>query len=713
MERARSHPTPSYWIEPDLASSMTQAGVLAGINRNAKRVLVVGTGPEADHLHGLKVTELGAESVGRFTSSWDSLGVQLAANEFRADCILGVRGKPPLPPAGRRDPPKRRKSDDQTPDFPPPDHRGYLPVPSDDYLRRRGTPAAPPMRTPDIGGVLLYDTAVVAGDGDVGPHLTSGGFSLVLENEYGEMDLEVLRKFVTVLWAVYYGKEAPGVSIDPIAPGVDKHLVRYIGKVVNTDLGRVMREADYQMKKWAVGTEQADVPGFMNVDDLTAAHGFRFLGAGRRFWFVPEEMRFRRSGDVLVFVSGRMTLKTEYVLQNKSVRAEPADEAFAAFFTRHYDEIAERYPVYRELFTYARLVSIARYLKEKGVPLQAFLMANKDLVLTEDSPGTVDELVRGSGHFAGVSIHGGVDLGGGGRYVFDDKAVCAVAQAWSRRPREMRDAGRPGNARADEPPAAAVPLDFADRRYSVLQQQGGTSVVDRRGIEYRTDVAVRDGSEPGLELVRYRDPARSGDMGEFGKGWRLFIPYRVAPADTRTRRFLNVVIPEKMVLHHLVTGDREVLSFSTDRYAIAGYVPDRLESSQVIGLFVMSDGSFRLADKLGNEFRFDAAGHLTDTSLASGRRVHLEYARGFMKTFERAPCRLVPAGPERQSFLNVLVPARMKVRDLEDGSEEVLVFSSKRSAAGYEPENPTVSRFSFLALMTDGSFRLIDRKGNE
>jgi len=38
--------------------------------------------------------------------------------------------------------------------------------------------------------------------------------------------------------------------------------VRYIGRVVNTDLGRVMREADYLMKKWAVGTEKPITAAF-------------------------------------------------------------------------------------------------------------------------------------------------------------------------------------------------------------------------------------------------------------------------------------------------------------------------------------------------------------------------------------------------------------------------------------------------------------------
>jgi hypothetical protein len=113
----------------------------------------------------------------------------------------------------------------------------------------------------DIGGVMLHGVAQVEGNvADV--QLGGGSFSLIFENKDAQIDVRKLRKFITALWAVYFSEEGPGISIDPIAPGVDKHLVRYIGKVINSDLGRVMRETDYLMKKWAVGTEKPEIERF-------------------------------------------------------------------------------------------------------------------------------------------------------------------------------------------------------------------------------------------------------------------------------------------------------------------------------------------------------------------------------------------------------------------------------------------------------------------
>ena len=675
----------------------------------------------------------------------------------------------------------------------------------------------PQVQSPSVGGVMLQGAARISGAEDARVNLAGGNFSLIVDGKNARLAPEVFRKFVTALWSTYYSNQDPGISIDPIAPGAKKHLVRYIGKVINTDLGRVMREADYLMKKWAVGTERPDIPGFMNPDDIAASRGVMNIGAWSRFWFVPEDMRFKRGDNTLLFDDGRMTVKTEYMFKNEGMSADPANERFAEFFTSHYNGIAQRYPVYKELFEYAKMVSLANYLKENGIPLYWFLMANKDLVITEDSPGTVDALAKGSDYFRGVHIEGGVDLSSQGNYVYDEQAVNAINKAISKIPASSfsRTSLATGENRKTTG-AESFSFDLGKGSYTVVPQHSLTSGKDRRGIRYQTDLALkatgfrlteqslRDlkseifyrefskqlrqalpsvsdqdvnnkeeyevlykeigkkakrevddilrkmeglanqeyktehefteavedkiGREQAaklkpfiikhayykanLELVRYFNP-RQQDSGEFGKGWHLLIPYRIKPAGNAKTDFLNARIPEKMALENLLTGKQEILTFSTDRYSIAGYVPEKLESSQVVGLFMLSDASYRLADKLGNEFCFNQAGYLTDMIFSEYHRFHLEYLNGFTDAFEKIPYQVQPAGREMIDFLNVSIPKRMKVRDLIHGSSEALTFSDKGRIAGYVPENAENSRFKILALMSDASFRLVDKEGNE
>jgi hypothetical protein len=585
----------------------------------------------------------------------------------------------------------------------------------------------------NVGGVMLRDVAKIAGDTKV--DFASGNFSLIVDGQNARLSPEVYRKFITALWSVYYSQEDPGISIDPIGcfhfdpndPERDekikkcieryekkeeKHLVRYIGKVINTDLGRVMREADYLMKKWSVGTEKPNIPGFKNPDEYRGRKT-PSVGGSSRFWFVPEDMKFKQGGDMLLFEDGRMTVKTEFMFRNeKGTQADPYNEKFAHFFTENYGQITAQYPVYQELFDYAKMVSLAKYLKEQGIPLFWFLMANKDLVITEDSPGTVDALAKGSDYYKNLYIIGGVNLGFKGNYVYDPQAVTAINEAVSKLPSNISSKttlsfDKSVTKQYSEP----FSFDLGKQSYTVVPQHSLTSGKDRRGIRYQTDLAFKSNGGPGLELVRYFNPKKQ-DSGEFGKGWHMLIPYRVKPTGGK-REFLNALIPEKMAVENLLTGEQEVLTFSTDRYSIAGYVPDKLESSQVVGLFLMSDASFRLADKLGNEFWFNQTGYLTDMRFSRDHRFHFEYLKGMTKAFEKDLYQAMPVGKEKMEFLNVLIPKRMRVVDLINGGSEDLIFSDRGRIAGYIPEDTEKSRFKILALMSNLSYRLLDKDGNE
>jgi hypothetical protein len=192
----------------------------------------------------------------------------------------------------------------------------------------------------------------------------------------------------------------------------------------------------------------------------------------------------------------------------------------------------------------------------------------------------------------------------------------------------------------------------------------------------------------------------------------LLVPYRITPAGKATRQFLNAVIPVKMAVENILTGAQEILTCSTDCYAMAGYVLDQLSTSQVVGLFLMSDASYRLADKLGNEFWFDQAGHLTDMRFSPQHQVHFSYLDQMTDAFERVPYRLRPLGQEQVEFRRVRLPKRMQVEDLLHATKERLMFSATGRIVGYVPEQPQGSRYQRLARMSDASFRLLDGADN-
>ena len=559
-----------------------------------------------------------------------------------------------------------------------------------------------------IGGVWLAGAARPSqGQASINP--SGSGFSLLVDGEDGVLPSDRFARFVTALWAVYLSPTPPGISIDPMGVGMPKHLVRYIGHIVNSDLARVMRESDYLMKQLAVGSASVDVPGFKDVDRLSGLRGLTYAGASRRFWFVPENLQFRSSDGVLRFDSGSMTLKTEYVqTDGKVIRAEQADLDFAAFFTKNYSVIAARQPIFQDLLDYAKLVGLATYLKQQRVPLLWFLLANRDQIVTEDSPGTVDAIVRQSKVFEGVKIEGGVDLTPAGRYLPDAETITALRRA-------RASAGQDNREAVDQPqlpPLSQGPVTVGNKHYTVVPQTSAAAGRDSAGRRYQTDIALRgDDGQPGLELVRYYDPAKRQNPGAFGDGWSLLVPYRVEPADRTYRSFRNARIPERMVVINLVTGQREQLSFSDSRYAIAGWVPENAASSKLVGLFPLSDGSFRLADKLGANFAFDGAGQLTDMALSPAYQMHFDQVSTLTaKDFVKPPYQLNPDGIATRQIDGASLPARLSLRG-PDG-DEPLVLQTDSGLLGYYPLNAS-SRIRMVAVLSTGDLRLLDQSDGE
>ena len=734
----RSYFTDEYPGKPK-HQTYTEAKILPGLVPDAKRVVIFGESPAADVAYNEMVRKIGSrESVKRVHAIPPREERQKIARQFGADAILGVGL--PLAPVPKTQVPLGNTFEDSmhrnpghgSPSLPGP---GANPVPQlprslahqpkVDLVPELSSPTSVPPhiarlpRNPrelesvrqqanDIGGVMLQGPASILDNEKL---FTTGKFSLIYQNGEAEINIGKLRKFVTALWAVYFSNEGPGISIDPIAPGIDQHLVRYIGHIVNSDLARVMREADYLMKQWAVGSARPQLVGFQNPDDIAGKRGKVPLKYWSRFWFVPEKMRFSKVGDVLLFKDGHMRLKTEYIGNHPAVKADPANVEFANYFTEHYEELSDQYPVFQELFEYAKLVSLGQLLKEEGIPLLWFLLANMDLVITEDSPGTVDALVKKSDYFHNMIIEGGVDLDiapSSANYVFDDKAAQAVAQAFRRY-------GPKSSSNSRKRPSRSVSVTTGDQLYSVTEAKnltlsGGVTA----GDIYQTDFAFRKAGEPGLELVRFYNPDYEG-FSSFGSGWHLMIPYRVYPKEIKKIQFLNALIPREIVVHNLMTGRKELLTFSKDRYSIAGYVPEDPDTTPIVGLFLLTDGTFRLADKLGNEFQFDAFGRLTDLMINKDFHMTFHYGRrkAGLEAFDVPPFQIVPLGSQRKEVANVSLPQRMLLVDTRLGEQETFEVSGKNSynIVGYLPLDQNMSQYRALALMSDGSFLLEDRNG--
>ncbi|HVR08689.1 MAG TPA: hypothetical protein VMW75_11640, partial [Thermoanaerobaculia bacterium] len=201
--------------------------------------------------------------------------------------------------------------------------------------------------------------------------------------------------------------------------------------------------------------------------------------------------------------------------------------------------------------------------------------------------------------------------------------------------------------------------------------------------------------------------------GEFGRGWHLLLPYRITPHGAEKKQFQTVAVPAEMQVLNLVTGRSDVLFFRTDRAEGVGYFPAATEQAALSSLLLLSDASFLLTDKIGCRFELDQSGRLKSMRYAAGHVVKLSYPDGLFKGFDADPyeVRPLPADGERIEFRGASVPRRVAVVDMHGRSEQ-LRFGSTGNIVGYVPEDRE-SRFELLALLSDGSFQLRDKHGNE
>ena len=217
-----------------------------------------------------------------------------------------------------------------------------------------------------------------------------------------------------------------GVSIEPeagIKTGQSKigepMRVRYIPEAIrDTHLGNTLYEIDRRLKTLSLGVDNltdksvsSDVPGFSNVPARVRASGFK--GGSGHFgllWFEPESPEVHAEGFRLSFRRLKMKLIPEG--QHESLRD------FAEHFTDHFGAYAEESMAFAELRRIHKLVIIARWLRDVGLPLTRLEHYPRIRVKTPKKTATVFAVYRTEtwggypygGYMQRYGLVGGVNL---------------------------------------------------------------------------------------------------------------------------------------------------------------------------------------------------------------------------------------------------------------------------------------------------------------
>lgn len=403
----------------------------------------------------------------------------------------------------------------------------------------------------NVGGILFENCDAVLTDiGEItGAYWDSVTQSLVFVGRDSAkekmLDLKLPpmdRDHLTVALRAALAGQPIGVSIDPPAeyreslqrgerpPDGTPMLVSYLGNTANTLFGAIMFEADRLLKCLDKGVDnvngkpvRASVPGFKSLLEMESPAGDRAERTWHRFWFVIDKVELKRdnaSGGI-AFGDVRIKLLSEVEMDHRSgdKYVSPTDKAFTQHLTEHYDEYAREFPVLARLKELAKIAAVAKLLVNQGIPLDIGALFTWPAVAVRtpaNTPGisatsqNVDvQRIGNMVRTRTVSLFGGVDMDARPDIIPDDGSARKLVSA--------AEKARPGRG--------TVSWLFSHNGSRKRALASAVGQARRPFQKICDDHEFASGNNNGVLKLRrvYNSVSLTG--GEFGPGWRLWIPF--------------------------------------------------------------------------------------------------------------------------------------------------------------------------------------------
>jgi tetratricopeptide (TPR) repeat protein len=236
--------------------------------------------------------------------------------------------------------------------------------------------------------------------------------------------LDVLAVALRVIWQE---KATPAISLDPDADDIygpqRVRLEQFPAGYGETEFTRIMLEADYAMKRIMLGDDPLDIEGFRSFAELIADNQ-NTAGEYFRWWLYPKDtagaaVYHTATGDLDIYLyDSDVKLLTETMKRASQSLVgtgsqDPLAERASLLFTRYYDRIEERRPVFQQLHGLFDVAKLAAVLRAQNAADPLFSQAARRPV----SKVALPESYHGIGPKI-ISVNAGVDsfyfyVGGG------------------------------------------------------------------------------------------------------------------------------------------------------------------------------------------------------------------------------------------------------------------------------------------------------------
>ncbi len=212
--------------------------------------------------------------------------------------------------------------------------------------------------------------------------------------------------------------------VDGLRESLGLQVVTLGGIPASTHFAQVMVEADYRMKLIGIGLEQAPV----KIKSYLSLASFASIARNAmcRWWFVPDYDRIRvtEDGNAAEFVGNGVKLVGEDELvaadgtRQQAGRQNRASRNFTQSFTRKYEQLAERAPVYGQLRNCIDMLVAAAFIQQNDLFGKAgwdfSVLGNESHypIETYNAPRQVESAVNSmwKGRHLATPVGGGVEI---------------------------------------------------------------------------------------------------------------------------------------------------------------------------------------------------------------------------------------------------------------------------------------------------------------
>ncbi len=257
----------------------------------------------------------------------------------------------------------------------------------------------------------------------------------IIGDSAGDGAAVAIDELIIGIAAIWKRGAEPLVSLDPELENLGgPQFVRVQGVPKNSRFAKIMLDADYKMKRIALGEEAVSIVGFESKKNLFSAED---IGGTSRFWLTPARLQSASiltspDGRVYVF-DGAMRLLTEELATSTGVirgtgRRIVNDERVANGFTIHMTEFENKFPIFRRLHALmdiSLMASLWRTTNLKLPVIETFItLPVSDVQVPESYPGLSVSMGQPNGERA-VVLQGGATM----KIALPDDAVLPVDDA--------------------------------------------------------------------------------------------------------------------------------------------------------------------------------------------------------------------------------------------------------------------------------------------